>query len=51
MFPWHQNYIGVPPPQPVQPPPPPGHNGQGVDINTLAGLPSLLAAPPPPPPS
>ncbi|KDR15002.1 splicing factor 1-like [Zootermopsis nevadensis] len=51
MFPWHQNFIGVPPPQPVQPPPPPGHNGQGVDINALAGLPSLLAAPPPPPPS
>ncbi|PSN43499.1 Splicing factor 1 [Blattella germanica] len=51
MFPWHQNYIGVPPPQPVQPPPPPGHSGQNVDINALAGLPSLLAAPPPPPPS
>ncbi|KAK7867354.1 hypothetical protein R5R35_008902 [Gryllus longicercus] len=52
MFPWHQNFIGVPPPQPVQPPPPASQpNNQNMDLNALAGLPSLLAAPPPPPPS
>ncbi|XP_066992891.1 splicing factor 1 [Anabrus simplex] len=52
MFPWHQNFIGVPPPQPQPVQPPPAQGGtQNVDINTLAGLPSLLAAPPPPPPS
>lgn len=57
MYPWQQQtggYVGVP--QPVQPPPMTSQAGSGqggapgVDLNALAGLPSLLAPPPPPPP-